>query len=1328
MSSHPPAASADSPALSKSAKKKAKKAAKVAKQQSVDATVLAPVDDDLSSSTGFRCHYGLNPAADFPSKALEPYYEEAVAKLGIDPAAAAVANVAATAARTGTLPADHLSFASYAFDSPLGAPPGDNPFAAGFSPSVGIGHDELLETANELFRRMHYDSYGEDDPYWSSLPAHVRQFIREAIPFNGQSNPSTDPHATQKDLYAMAQRIVQAASHGIGFQALNSINGRAHMPSSIAEDLGFHNHPNHPDTPAREDEYEEEDDFDEEPEPGQVQPNGDAPKKKNKKKKKKPSQAVEPPPATLPPPAVKQPPRQPVPPQPQPPIPQPQLNPPPPPVAAAPPAQPPPSSRAAGKQPMTHAPAAAANPPARSARAAGKAPVSATPHTHHNHTHPPPPKPASKGKAASPAQPAKIWTAATPEEREAITQFWLRLSDADRRELLQLEKDSVLKRMKEQQRHSCGCAVCGRKKVNIEMELEQLYHGYYADLEQYTSHQRAAMTSQDCPPPPGAGPFPGSVEIDSSGQLLKLDHLAPNQSHHPSVDDSFDEDEDDEDFEDEEELDDDDLASEEAGTDYARKHKAVAPRPEGSNDFFGFGKNLATIKGIITVADDMLKNDGAKFLEMMELLAQKRGSREEVNARELQQEETDEDDDDDDDDISESQRMEDGRRMFSIFAARMFETRVLTAYRECVAKEREEQLLRELEAEEEGQRAKQEKKAKEAQRKRDKKKAQKQRQDDERAAREAAAAEEALAAKAKAAEDAKERHRRQEEERARREAAKRAALEEAARKEAERRKRQEEERAREEEAARKKREREEKIKKEREAREREAKEKERREREEKERLAKEKAEKERIAREAREKADKERQAKLEEERLEKQRRDAEQQRKMIAAQQASREKAAAEKEKAERAAAAERAKAAATTPIRLVPGVGSSRKPSFPPPPGARNGPSPPGASPAPIQASGSSQVLSPSPTSGRTPISSRITPKAPQFGTFQQQAVPSMVARPSQAPPPGFGYASGSSYTRQTYRATSPVFTGQPTNGQMFASASSTGSPSSSMPRSFGATPDNAFDAFDPPRPTLGMGYMGKSGTPTRTPDEPFRAGAIGQRVPSGPGGLFSPSEDDFAPRDPIAQPIGPPPPGPIGSRPPGLFDAAPAPPAAAIGVGAPLGAIGSERLSPSQPDKVLGSAALGGDEVVTDTRRAPPQWSSKPMPGAIGGGPIGGGGAGRWSAAPGRANWAPPSPWTLPSGPGAFGSSMAGVTAGMGSLAVGGGATPFGAPGGPSMLGAPGEMRQTDLAPGAPPPGFGMPAAQHHQLGLDQRGGRNFSGAPGQFYGQNMFNQGGQ
>lgn len=98
----------------------------------------------------------------------------------------------------------------------------------------------------------------------------------------------------------------------------------------------------------------------------------------------------------------------------------------------------------------------------------------------------------------------------------------------------------------------------------------------------------------------------------------------------------------------------------------------------------------------------------------------------------------DEDDEEDDEELmSEAERMEEGRRMFQIFAARMFEQRVLTAYREKVrslsvvtamltmmqvASERQKQLLRELEEEERLAEEKEIKKAKENQKKKDKKK------------------------------------------------------------------------------------------------------------------------------------------------------------------------------------------------------------------------------------------------------------------------------------------------------------------------------------------------------------------------------------------------------------------------------------------------------------------------------------------------------------------------------------------------------------------------------------------------------------------------------
>jgi hypothetical protein len=66
--------------------------------------------------------------------------------------------------------------------------------------------------------------------------------------------------------------------------------------------------------------------------------------------------------------------------------------------------------------------------------------------------------------------------------------------------------------------------------------------------------------------------------------------------------------------------------------------------------------------------------------------------------------------------------MEEGKRMFSIFAARMFEQRVLNAYRERVAQERQLQLLRELEDEDKLTKEREAKKQSQNQKKKDKKK------------------------------------------------------------------------------------------------------------------------------------------------------------------------------------------------------------------------------------------------------------------------------------------------------------------------------------------------------------------------------------------------------------------------------------------------------------------------------------------------------------------------------------------------------------------------------------------------------------------------------
>lgn len=72
--------------------------------------------------------------------------------------------------------------------------------------------------------------------------------------------------------------------------------------------------------------------------------------------------------------------------------------------------------------------------------------------------------------------------------------------------------------------------------------------------------------------------------------------------------------------------------------------------------------------------------------------------------------------------LTDEQRTEEGRRMFQIFAARLFEQRVHQAWKEKVHREQAEAFLRELENEQKQEAEAQARKAKEAQKKKDKKK------------------------------------------------------------------------------------------------------------------------------------------------------------------------------------------------------------------------------------------------------------------------------------------------------------------------------------------------------------------------------------------------------------------------------------------------------------------------------------------------------------------------------------------------------------------------------------------------------------------------------
>ncbi len=75
------------------------------------------------------------------------------------------------------------------------------------------------------------------------------------------------------------------------------------------------------------------------------------------------------------------------------------------------------------------------------------------------------------------------WTAASAPSPTSLHAFWTSLTAQERHSLIQIEKEAILRKVREQQRGTCNCATCGRKRVVVEKELEGLYDMYYQELE-----------------------------------------------------------------------------------------------------------------------------------------------------------------------------------------------------------------------------------------------------------------------------------------------------------------------------------------------------------------------------------------------------------------------------------------------------------------------------------------------------------------------------------------------------------------------------------------------------------------------------------------------------------------------------------------------------------------------------------------------------------------------------------------------------------------------------------------------------------------------------
>jgi hypothetical protein len=183
----------------------------------------------------------------------------------------------------------------------------------------------------------------------------------------------------------------------------------------------------------------------------------------------------------------------------------------------------------------------------------------------------------------------RIWNTSSQEEQQRIKDFWNSLSELERKSLVKIEKDAVIKTMKDQQKHSCSCSVCGRKRNAIEEELEVLYDAYYNELEQYDFfHSRLNYAGLEALAEKNLSQHKTRSHLDGMPPIGQ--NLPTSRAPVPLPGDEYDDD----DYDDEDELNDD------SDGDYSFD---LVDEPESmqqvASDLFQFGNSL-TVKGLFT--------------------------------------------------------------------------------------------------------------------------------------------------------------------------------------------------------------------------------------------------------------------------------------------------------------------------------------------------------------------------------------------------------------------------------------------------------------------------------------------------------------------------------------------------------------------------------------------------------------------------------------------------------------------------------------------------------------------------------------------------------
>jgi hypothetical protein len=192
-----------------------------------------------------------------------------------------------------------------------------------------------------------------------------------------------------------------------------------------------------------------------------------------------------------------------------------------------------------------------------------------------------PPMPQSGMTHGSGISRERIWNTSSQEERERIKEFWLGLGEDERKSLVKVEKEAVLKKMKEQQKHTCSCSVCGRKRHAIEEELEGLYDAYYEELKHFANHPQ-----QD-----GHPPMMGASRHFGFHHGNRFPSYAGHQPSRGRIVEHVGDD-------DEEELDDEAYSEDELDDEYSDEEPEEEVHRDYASEFFNFGSSL-TVQGMV---------------------------------------------------------------------------------------------------------------------------------------------------------------------------------------------------------------------------------------------------------------------------------------------------------------------------------------------------------------------------------------------------------------------------------------------------------------------------------------------------------------------------------------------------------------------------------------------------------------------------------------------------------------------------------------------------------------------------------------------------------